>query len=148
MNILFRRGVFVVLGLFLAWRSAPAQSIIQVIPLPGTPYWSYTWGLAADSSRLYIATTMDDPLTERTIYAMDFSGAVVDSTTTPAWVVDNQGLAIDASGDFYYVRRYTAQCMIVKLSHTGELLDSLRLPYGVYVGGVAWDGSQVCYSVY
>ncbi|MGA9115276.1 MAG: choice-of-anchor D domain-containing protein [Bacteroidota bacterium] len=125
-----------------------AQSIVQVIPLPSAPYWNAAWGLTSADSFLYVSSNTSDATNGRKIMRMDLSGNVLDSVLAPPGVVSSQGLARDSAGNFYYLRRYTSACTIMKLSPSGAMLDSVRFPSGKYLGGLAWDGTHLWYSVY
>ncbi|MEO8167912.1 MAG: hypothetical protein ABI623_06675, partial [bacterium] len=125
-----------------------AQSIVQVIPLPSSTYWNSAWGLTADSANLYISSNTSTVAEGRKIFKLNFSGQIVDSVLLPTGIVSSQGLARDAAGNFYYLRRYTANGTIMKFSSAGVLIDSLRLPSSKFPGGLAWDGNYVWYSIY
>lgn len=145
MNLPFR--VVAVLSLLLAaGAAAPAQSILRVIPLPNAPYWNSAWGLTSSDADLYIASSTSDATNGRKVFRLNTDGVVQDSVLAPAGVNSNQGLARDSAGNHYYVRRYTAVATIMKLSPSGALLDSVRIPE--YLGGAAWDGTHLWYSVY
>jgi len=124
-----------------------AQSIVQVYRLPNTTYWNQAWGLAADSTRLYLSsnTSTTTVYNYGFIYATNFNGVPVDSVNPSSGY--SQGLAYDGA-NFYYVRRYTAACAIYKLTRTGTLIDSLRWPSNKYLVGAAWDGSHLWVSDY
>ncbi len=125
-----------------------AQSIVQVIPLPSSTYWNSAWGLTADSAHLYISSNRSTATEGRKIFKLNFSGQIVDSILLPTGIVSSQGLARDAAGNFYYLRRYTANGTIMKFSPAGALIDTLRLPSNKFPGGIAWDGNYVWYSIY
>jgi hypothetical protein len=124
-----------------------SQSIVQIIPLPNTTFWNQAWGLAADSTRLYISsgTSTTSAYNYGYIYATDFNGVPVDSLNSNSGA--SQGLAYDGT-HFYYVRRYTAACAIYKLTRQGALVDSLRWPSNRYLGGACWDGTHLWVSDY
>jgi outer membrane protein assembly factor BamB len=123
-----------------------AQSIIQVLPLPNTSYYNLAWGLAADTSGLYLSSNSSDATLGRRIMKLSFSGVPLDSVSAPTGIAESQGLTRDNAGNFYFVRRYTSTCTIMKISPAGALLDSLRIPR--YVGGLTWDGAYIWFSVY
>jgi hypothetical protein len=77
-----------------------AQSIVQVIPLPNTTYWNQAWGLAADSTRLYISsgTSTTTVYNYGYIYTTNSSGVPVDSVNPNRGY--SQGLAYD--GTFFF----------------------------------------------
>ncbi len=141
-------AIYILLSVIFVASPARGQGIVQVIPLPNTSYWNAAWGFVADSTHLYIASNSSDALNGRKIVTIDTSGNFIDSVLAPSGVVSNQGLSRDSDGNFYFVRRYTARVTILKLSPSGTLLDSIALPSSTYIGGVAWDGSHVWYSVY
>ncbi len=124
-----------------------AQSIVQVIPLPNTTYWNQAWGLAADSTRLYISsgTSTTTVYNYGFIYTTNHNGVPIDSVNPSSGY--SQGLAYDGTY-FYYVRRYTAACAIYKLTRQGTLIDSLRWPSNRYLGGACWDGTHLWVSDY
>lgn len=139
-----------ILLLFVAGLSSSlfAQSIVQVIPLPNSTYWNSAWGLTADATNLYISSNTSTATEGRKIFKLNFSGQVVDSILLPTGIVSSQGLARDGDGNFYFLRRYTANGTIMKFSPTGVLIDSLRLASNKFPGGLAWDGSHIWYSIY
>lgn len=123
------------------------QSVVQVIPLPNGSYWNYAYGLAADSSHLYLSSEWSTSSTYNYgfIYTLNFSGVPTDSIN-PQYGY-SQGLAFDGT-NFFYIRRYTARCTIVKVSSTGTVLDSIQAPSGWYLGGACWDGTGLWVSNY
>lgn len=125
-----------------------AQSIVQVIPLPNNTYWNSAWGLDADPTTLCISSATSDATNGRKIFTLNHNGVILDSLLAPPGIISSQGLARDLEGNFYYLRRYTSVGTIMKISFTGELLDSMRLPSNKFIGGIAWDGEFVWYSVY
>jgi len=125
-----------------------AQTIIQVIPLPGSSYWNSAWGLEADTTSLWISSNTSDATNGRKIFELNHDGFILDSVLAPAGVNSSQGLARDDDGNFYYLRRYTAVGTIMKLSPSGVLLDTMRLASNRFIGGIAWDGEFIWYSVY
>lgn len=137
-----------ILGVSFFGVVAHSQSIVQVIPLPSSTYWNSAWGLTASSTRLYISSNTSDATNGRKIFTLSLSGTILDSISAPPGMVSSQGLARDSSGNFYFLRRYTAVGTIMKLSPTGAFIDSMRLPSNKFIGGVAWDGTHVWYSVY
>ncbi len=145
MNRLF---VFLVSLVLLFITEAAAQSIVQVIPLPNSTYYNSAWGLTADATNLYISSNTSDTTNGRKILKLAFSGQPVDSTIVSRGVVSSQGLARDAAGNFYYLRRYTSSGTIMKFTSAGVLIDSLRLPSSKFPGGIEWDGSFLWYSIY
>jgi len=125
---------------------ARSQGIIEIIRLPSSTYWNSAWGLTSDGTHLYVASNTSDATNGRKIMKLNFAGQAVDSIIAPPGVVSSQGLAIDSSGNFYYLRRYTSAGTIMKLSPAGALLDTFRV--AKFLGGVGWDGTHVWYSVY
>jgi outer membrane protein assembly factor BamB len=123
-----------------------AQSIVQTIPLPSSTFYNSVWGLAADSSGLHLAANSSTVGQGNKILRLTYGGAVRDSLILPPFVLSNQGLARDAAGNSFFMRRYTSAGTIMKISPSGAVLDSMRIPK--FLGGVAWDGSHVWYSVY
>jgi hypothetical protein len=123
-----------------------AQSIVQVIPLPNTTYWNQAWGLAADSTRLFLSsgTATTSVYNYGFIYTLNFNGTPVDSMNPN--VGYSQGLATDGT-HWYYVRRYTSNCTVIKVTRTGVLVDSLRFP-SRFLGGAVWDGTHLWVSDY
>lgn len=124
-----------------------SQTIVQSIPLSNTTYWNQAWGLAADSTRLYISsgTSTTTVYNYGFIYKTNHQGIPVDSINPG--VGYSQGLAYDGT-HFYYVRRYTSACTIYKLTGSGAIVDSLRWPSNRYLGGATWDGSHLWVSDY
>jgi len=125
---------------------AISQSIVQVIPLPSSTYYNSAWGLTADTSSLYISSNTSNATEGRKIIKLSFAGSALDSVFAPAGVVSSQGLAKDDSGNFFYLRRYTSAGTIMKIDPLGTIVDSMRI--SKFLGGVAWDGTHVWYSVY
>ncbi|RCK73610.1 MAG: Beta-galactosidase [Ignavibacteriae bacterium] len=74
------------------------------------------------------------------------NGEVVDSLSTG--LSSSQGLAYDGQ-NFYYVRRYTSFCTVIKISKFGIVIDSIRFNSPArYLGGAAWDGTHLWISQY
>lgn len=143
-----RCAILLPVALSLLWEPVAAQSIVQTIPLPSTTYWNQAWGIAADSTGLYLSsgTSTTTAYNYGFIYKLDFNGTPLDSLN-PA-VGYSQGLAMDDTS-FYYVRRYTATSTIVRLTRGGIVIDSLRFSSpNRFIGGIAWDGSHVWVSDY
>ena len=138
---------FLILSLsFLLSLQMSGQTIIQTIPLPNTSYWNYAYGLAADSVSLYITSSTSSATNQGYIYKMNFNGEVIDSLNTG--LSSSQGLAYDGQ-NFYYVRRYTSFCTVIKISKTGVVIDSIRFNSpSRYLGGAAWDGTHLWISQY
>ena len=135
------------IGLFFLFSSITnGQSIVQVIRLPSTGYWDQAWGLAADSTRLYVSsnTSTTTLYNYGFIYTLNFNGVPVDSMNPG--VGYSQGLATDGP-NWYYVRRYTANCTVMKVTRAGVLVDSLRFP-AKFLGGAVWDGTHLWVSDY
>ncbi len=65
----------------MTWMAVRSQSIVQVIPLPNTTYWNQAWGLAADSTRLYISsgTSTTTVYNYGFIYTTNHNGVPIDS---------------------------------------------------------------------
>jgi hypothetical protein len=125
-----------------------AQSIVQVFRLPSQGYWDQAWGLVADSTGLYMTsgTSTTTLYNYGFIYTMNFSGMPTDSLNPNQGY--SQGIAYDGT-NFYYVRRYTATCTIIKMTRTGTVIDSLRFSSPTrFIGGAAWDGSFLWVSDY
>jgi outer membrane protein assembly factor BamB len=77
---------------------------------------------------------------------LSLTGSVVDSVSVPPGIIESQGLTKDDAGNYYFLRRYTSSCTIMKISPAGALLDSMRI--NRYLGGLAWDGASIWFSVY
>ena len=79
------------------------QSIVQVFPLPSTTYWNQAYGLAADSTSLYVSSGTSSAVYNRGfIYVLDNSAQPTDSISTGIQTY-SQGLAWDGSA-FWYVK--------------------------------------------
>jgi len=142
----YHRVFAILLSVCALGSTAISQSIVQVIPLPSSTYYNSAWGLTADSTSLYVSSNTSNATEGRKIIQLDFSGNPVDSVIAPAGVVSSQGLAKDDSGNFFYLRRYTSAGTIMKIDPLGTIVDSMRI--SKFLGGVAWDGNHVWYSVY
>ena len=127
--------------------AALSQSIVQVIPLPRTAYWDQAWGLATDTTGLYIASNTSDGTLGRRIIKLNFSGLEVDSITAPPGVTGNHGLAWDGSG-FWYIRGSGSSLRIYKITTAGAIVDSIVPPSTWYFGGACWDGTGLWVSLY
>ena len=123
------------------------QSIVQVIPLPNTTYWLQAYGLAADSTSLFVSSGTSSAVYNRGfIYVLDFNGNPADSITTGISTY-SQGLAWDGSY-FWYVKGSGSSVRIYKISTSGALVDSIIPPSGWYLGGACWDGTGLWVSNY
>ncbi len=127
-----------------------SQSIIQTLTLPNTTYWNTAYGIAADSTALYISSTTSTTtlFNYGRIYKLDHNGQVLDSvTSTTTTFGQSQGLAYDGT-NFYYVRRYTSSCTVIKTTPAGVIIDSMRIGSSRYVGDAAWGGSHLWVTLY
>jgi outer membrane protein assembly factor BamB len=80
------------------------------------------------------------------VYKLDTNGVAIDSLSTG--LGESQGLAYDGA-NFYYVRRYTSYCTVIKTTSSGTIVDSMRFSSPArYLGGAVWDGSFVWVSQY
>jgi len=119
-----------------------SQTIVRTIPLPSSTTWNASYGLASDGFSLFISNTT----TSGKIYSIDFDGVLKDSIMTS--LGSSYGLAFDGT-NFYYVRRYTSFCTVIKITPTGSVIDSMRLNSPTrYLGGAAWDGTHLWISQY
>ena len=123
------------------------QSIVQVIRLPSSTYWDQAWGLAADTTGLYISSNTSDATLGRRIIKLNFSGLEVDSVTAPPGIRESHGLAWDGSY-FWYVRGSGSSLRIYKLTAGGAVVDSIVPPSTWYIGGACWDGTGLWVSLY
>ena len=139
--------VFLLLG---ALSFALTQTIVQSYPFPNTTYWNQAYGLAADSSGLCVSSTTSTTSLYNygRIYKLDSLAQILDSTSSTSITLgQSQGLAFDGA-DFYYVRRYTSSCTVIKVSPAGTVIDSMRFGPSRYVGGAAWGGTHLWVSLY
>jgi hypothetical protein len=127
---------------------ARSQTIIETVPLPNTTYWNSAYGLASDSCALYVgsATSTTSLYNYGRIYKLDLHGILLDSISTT--LGSSQGLAFDDT-NFYYVRRYTSFCTVIRITPAGTVVDSMRFSSPArYLGGAAWDGTHLWISQY
>lgn len=123
------------------------QSIVQVFRLPSTTYWDQAYGLAADSTRLFVSSGTSTAVYNRGfIYTLDDGAVAIDSIATgiPTY---NQGLAWDGSY-FWYIKGSGSSVRIYKINTSGALVDSIIPPSGWYLGGACWDGTGLWVSNY
>ena len=137
----------VVCSIILIGNALHAQTIIQSIPLPASTFWVSAYGLAADTGSLMItSSTSNVSYFLGKIYKLDHTGKLIDSVSTGQG--SSQGLAYDGA-NFYYVKRYTAFCTVIKMTGTGTIIDSMRFSSpSRYIGGATWDGSSLWISQY
>ncbi len=123
-----------------------AQSIVQVTPLPRTTYWDQSYGLAADSTQLFLSSGTTTAVYNRGfIYKSNFSGVPTDSI--PTGLSSSQGLAWDGTR-FWYVRGSGSSLRIYKITSAGAIVDSILPPSSWYFGGACWDGTGLWVSHY
>ncbi len=123
------------------------QSIVRVIPLPNTTYWTQAYGLAADSTRLFVSSGTSTAVYNRGfIYVLDDSANAIDSIATGI-ATYSQGLAWDGSY-FWYIKGSGSSVRIYKVNTSGALVDSIIPPSGWYLGGAGWDGTGLWVSNY
>jgi hypothetical protein len=136
---------FIVCFFFVA-EKIHSQTIVNVYQLPNATYWNQTYGIANDSNHLFITSSTSTTSIPNYgyIYTLDMNGTIADSGATS--LGSSQGLAFDGT-NFFYIRRYTATCSIIKITKTGTVIDSLRFS-SKYIGGVTWDGTHVWISDY
>ncbi len=126
----------------LSW----SQSIVQVIPLPNTTYWNQGYGLAADSTRLFLSSGTTTAVYNRGfIYNAALSGTLTDSISTG--LSSSQGLAWDGT-HFWYVRGSGSSLRIYKVTTAGAIVDSILPPTTWFLGGACWDGTGLWVSLY
>ncbi len=126
-----------------------AQSIIKTIPLPNTTYWNQAYGICGDGTNLFVSsgTSTTTVYNYGRIYKLDLNGNIVDSVnSTTISFGQSQGLGYDEASNFYYVKRYTASCTIIKSTSNGVIIDSLRSSR--YIGDVVWDGNYLWATQY
>lgn len=124
------------------------QTIVRSIPLPNATYWNQAYGLAGTTSGLYISSGTSTTTLPNYgfIYKLDTAGVAIDSVRSG--LGESQGLAFDGT-NFYYVRRYTSFCTVIKITPTGTIVDSMRFNSPArYFGGAAWDGTHLWLSQY
>ena len=147
MNRYFRLLVtFFILVINLTLES---QTLVQVINLPNNNFFNNGYGLVYRGGLLWVSSYYSTGNLGARLYAVDTLGNVVDSIIfSHQHVNSSQGLTIGGS-EFYFVQRYTARCRIIKISSTGQVLDSLSWPTAssVYLGGLGYDG-HIWASVY
>ncbi|MBI3189652.1 MAG: choice-of-anchor D domain-containing protein [Ignavibacteriales bacterium] len=80
------------------------------------------------------------------MYSLDFDGTIKDSVTTS--LGSSYGLAYDGK-NFFYVKRYTSFCTVIKITPSGNVIDSMRLNVpNRYLGGATSDGTHLWISQY
>lgn len=139
----------IIVILFFAITFLNAQSIIQTIPLPNTTYWNQAYGICGDGTSLFVSsgTSTTTVYNYGRIYKLDYNGNIIDSVnSTTITFGQSQGLGYDEASNFYYVKRYTASCTIIKSSPIGVIIDSLRSTR--YIGDVVWDGNYLWATQY
>ena len=146
------KKLLVLLTLLISFYSY-SQTLVETIPLPGGSYWNNAYGMVYANGK-YWMTSGSSTATPRKIYGLNSSGQLIDSITiTYPSMRESQGLAFDGT-NFWYVERKTARCDFYKVSPAGVVLDSVSTTTlagtssGFYVGGAAWDGDGVWFSVY
>lgn len=145
MTQIFSISSLFIVSLFFA-QQISSQTIVNVYQLPNSTYWNQAYGIANDSNHLFISSsTSTTSITNYgSIYTLDMNGNIVDSTATT--LGSSQGLAFDGT-NFFYIRRYTATCSVIKITKTGTVIDSLRFS-SKYIGGITWDGTHIWISDY
>ncbi|MBM2840948.1 MAG: hypothetical protein HW412_1476, partial [Bacteroidetes bacterium] len=109
------------------------QSIVEVIRLPNTTYWNQGYGLAADSTHLYLSSGTTTVVYNRGfIYSANLSGVLTDSI--PTGLSSSQGLAWDGT-HFWYVRGSGSSLRIYKITTAGAIVDSIIPPSTWFLGG-------------
>ncbi|NWF50716.1 MAG: choice-of-anchor D domain-containing protein [Ignavibacteriaceae bacterium] len=127
-----------------------AQTLIEVIDLPTGNYWNYGYGMVYENNRYWISSS-HSPSGKGIFFAVNSSGNLIDTLDIlyPS-MRESQGLAFDGTY-FWYIERKTARCEIFKVDQAGNVLDSItssNLGGSLYIGGAAWDGTGLWFSVY
>jgi hypothetical protein len=138
-----------ILVLSLCSSFATAQTIIQTIPLPNIAYWNSTYGIAGDGNYLYVSSsTSSSSYNYGRIYKLNLNGQVIDSVNSTSMTFgESQGLAFDGTY-FYFLKRYTAACTIIRSTQGGVIVDSMRFPSQQYLGDLTVDGGIVWVTRY
>lgn len=125
-----------------------AQSLINVYNIGGPQddiYFRLAYGLASDSSSLYLSSSSSSSIFSGWIFQYDLNGTRIDSFATP--LGSSQGLTWTGSHFWYFSRSTTAASGFYKVTPTGTVVDTI-LTGTQFIGGVYWDGTGLWYSLY
>ena len=123
-----------------------SQTLIQTVDLPSDNFFNYGYGLVYSNGNYWISSD-----NVAGIKSVDANGNYLSSININyPGIHPSQGLAFDGT-NFWYVERKIARCDLFKISPAGVVLDSIpvqSLGGSWYLGGAAWDGTGLWFSVY
>jgi outer membrane protein assembly factor BamB len=122
-----------------------SQTLLNLYELPNDAFFNSAYGLASDSSSLWISSGSSAASNAGSIIQFDLEGNQTGSIATGQG--SSQGLAWTGAHFWYFKRGTSTTSALVKIAPDGSVVESI--PTGTpYIGGLCWDGSGLWYSLY